>query len=131
MVWWHLVEMLDLGVLFWKLDGMLDELAASGKPVEQVGQSELHLRLLAHRIRTEREGWALFTAGLNIPPTTVLAHMPGYSTLRELDEAVATTAFSSAEPENLPEGVTRAVPTAEGVAAGLRQAFDHLAAQWA
>jgi hypothetical protein len=92
----HIIELLDLAVLYWRISGHLE--AYSGlfgeQGPEQPHRLEATLRLVAWRYCVEVDGWARFCEELKIEAHALLKDLPVYKTLLEAEEIARGMAFT-------------------------------------
>jgi hypothetical protein len=123
----HLLELLNLAALYLRLLAMAD---ADGEDGEQMLDCAL---LYGFVFNVRLAGWRLFCAEHGFPPELLWAELPGYGTVRRAERTAQAAAFT---PEGAAAHAKRRgradcePPTAEGVAAGLREALRVRADWW-
>jgi hypothetical protein len=124
----HLMELLDLAANYFQALGLAD--STKGKTAEKVFGSAL---LLGYLFKVTLAGWRLFCAEYHLPPELCWSCLPGFGTVKRAEETVEAAAFTHEEVSRHWQRLGRdaaKVPTAEGIAAGLRECFKARAEWW-
>jgi hypothetical protein len=98
----HLLEQLDLAVLYWRTTAWMDEETRCRKHRRDGRWEERswqRVRLLAYRLVARADGWQSFYAQLPLDPDVLLRVLPGYEAVRQMEELARLVAFSAEEAD--------------------------------
>jgi hypothetical protein len=130
---YHLVEMLNLAVHYWRCSGLLEEPPFGTAKEKKARDGRLWniLRLFAYLLTVKAEGWRRFCAELQIDGELLLQHLPGWETVRQADQAARGVAFTPEEATAFirQRDPTGRAPTAEDEATGMRE-FPRWRVEW-
>jgi len=131
----HIIELLDLAVLYWRISGDLEAHSEffGDKAAEQPHRLETSLRLVAWRYCVLVDGWARFCEGLNIEPDAQLKDLDVHKTLLESEKSARLMAFTHEEAEahlRASGDDNFRAETADELGRRLRRDLDRLAARW-
>lgn len=124
----HLMELLNLAALYFRALGFADS------DDEKISERMLDCALLfGFLLKVQLAGWRLFCAEHGFEPEICWMPLPGYETMKTAEKIAQAAAF-------LPEGAVAyakkagradpTLPTAEGIAAGLRTVLEMRAEWW-
>jgi hypothetical protein len=95
----HLVERLDLGARFWLLSGLLELVTVDDLPDGEgrADRIEAAVSTIARRFCVEVDGWAVFCGALNIDPDALLADLPAFQTVSQMERTARVLANTPEE----------------------------------
>jgi len=132
----HVIEQLNLGLLFWHAQGMATDCEASPASAADRARAE-RLWDLAHmagyRLCVEAEAWRRLHAELHIDPDTLLRIQPGYQAMQLTEKAARLLLWTPAEAAAYLRRLGRGdaePPTVEGAVKQLREFLDWRVAWW-
>jgi hypothetical protein len=133
----HVIDQLDLGLLFWRLQAMIADWEAGpvGKEVEaRADRLWDSTRLAAYRFCVEADGWRRLCAELKIDPDALLRGVRGYDALQLTEKAARAFLWS---PEEATAYLRRKygpgdaeLPTVDEAAQAMRKFIDWRVAWW-
>ena len=136
LTFFHVIGQLERGLLYWHAAG-----AASGWEEFPVCADDKDCaerlwgvaRLMAYRLCVEADGWTRFCAELHLDGEALLRDLPCYDTLRRTQQTARALAWTADEGADCLRWLApgdAALPTAEGVARGLREFLQERVAWW-
>jgi hypothetical protein len=129
----HLLELLDTAALYWRTSGLLAEWEASPDKDASPEKCDGVLKMCAYVFTAKLDGWRRFCAELKADPELLMDRLPGYDTVKRVEEGARHIAFT---PEEATAWVRRrGGETAEAVkveteAAGLWAVVNSWAERW-
>jgi hypothetical protein len=131
----HQVELLNLAVLYWHVQGRLERLEALPRRGKKDREAQLlrAVRTAAYLFTALRDGWQQFCASRQVDPDTPLNRLSGWEIVCLTEEAARSLAvtFEEATAWARRDGDAAAKPvTADSVAASLRATLDFFMSYW-
>jgi hypothetical protein len=97
----HMIERLDLGARFWLTLCVLEMQDAADTPKARARSDhfEVAVATMALRFCIEVDGWKLFCAGLDLDPDALLADLPAFRTVVEMERQARAFANTTEEAD--------------------------------
>ncbi len=96
----HVMTQLDRAVIYWRVESALDYLASRSAKYKG-GQREDGLwtvmQMLCFRVQLDADAWKLLCAELKIDPEPLLRGLPGYESVKQMEECARLVAFTAEE----------------------------------
>jgi hypothetical protein len=137
----YMLEQLDLAVIYERSERFLDQEALLGDKeatAEEEQRLSETLQTVAYRFVVRADGWKLLCAELHIDADVVLRQLPGYDSIRAMEEVARRTACTpqqaiaylcqNGERDDL--GREYAIATAEGEARSMRKFLEECLEAW-
>jgi hypothetical protein len=136
LTFFHVLGQFERGLRYWQLVGTAADWEAFPVGPEDRERAERLwkiARLTAYRLGVEADGWMRFCEELHLDGEALLRDLPCYDTLRRTQQTARALAWTADEGADCLRWLApgdAALPTAEGVARGLREFLQERVAWW-
>jgi hypothetical protein len=123
----YLLGQRDLAALYWRLSGLLDQEPRDRPSRQERRRDERRwrlLKMLAYRYVVRADGWRLLCAELPIDPEVLLRELPGYDSVRQMEQVARLIAFSAEEALAFLRAEAEAARPAEEGARAVRREYQ-------
>jgi hypothetical protein len=93
----HLLEVLDVAALYWRVSGLLAGWEALTDKDAAAEKLDGPLKMFAYAFTAKLDGWRRFCAELQVDPELLMAGLPGYDTVKRIEEEARAIAFTPEE----------------------------------
>jgi hypothetical protein len=130
----HVLQVLDLATLFWHASGAAADRRGLFDEEDDAVQERLWgcTRMFGYLITVKAEGWQRYCVEMQLDGDLLLKHLPAHRAVSLTEEAARGVAFTREEAtawlRRAEDGAE--APTAETVAASMREFVDWRAAWW-